>query len=689
MVRAAVRTAFVGACAWMLLRPAVAWAGAEAHLLRVDPRTSIQDGDPTITTVIDISQSKRIGQLTAECATLRGEQELSCISDALEKPHVLAEPVPFPEEAVMLTVRIADRDHPARLVYHARFGASQNEPGVGTAWVIVLDADDRMGKAYDEAQAVALAFLDSLGPHDLATVLLLSDDQIAGDSGWASRAGLADLESTVKKFDKPIRSQGRTRPLLDLIRQAAIDSFKTLQNTGDGLAPPLHQAMVVLSSGYGGGDPSTSGPGATELAKFFSRGRFDEKNTALPKLPVPLISIYSPPKALAEHQQIARSFMENLANPSMGGFFTVLQDGQADHARRIVDTVRTRFADMVVARFSLSCLAPSITQTFSLVFKDSKIPITGDSTFTDVPLGFEPSRWPLNVDVELTRNKARDTGGVFPGGTVKVFGDFCWGTDVSRPEAYFIPPGEHLPEDFSSDPDAPKDLQKHLTSLDMRAPALHANGAFAEFLVPDADQILHGEAERRVVRLVVVDSKMGRTSGLTENRVLTLKGTPRPFPIWPLATAGGGALLLILGLGLFLRRGARSPKDIPHRGRSPTEESPYATPAPVTRVPRKSIDARAILVGPAGRFTVLAPADLRCGRDGSRCAAVLNHPQVSGLHATFRVENSRLFVRDEGSTSGTRVNGRSLESGKWEPLQEGDEVSLGPEKLRVSWEDKA
>ncbi len=668
----------------------LAWGGTEAHLLRIDPRTSIHDGEPTMTAVIDLTQSRGLGEVFSDCATLHDDAELRCISDAVERPHALATPLPFPESDAFFAVRIGDRDHPAELIHHARFGESHEEPGIGTAWLIVLDADDRMGKALDEAQTVASTFLESLGPNDLASVVVLSDWQIAASSGWASRAGLQNLEAAIRKFEKPIRSKGRTRPLLDLIKQAATDSFKGLSNPGAGLTAPLHQALVVLSSGYGGGDPATSGPGAAELSKYFTRGRFDERNTALPLLPLPVISIYSPPKAaISEHQQIARSFMENLANPSIGGFFTALLDGQAEHARRIVDTVRTRFADMIVARFTLSCLAPSTTQSFSLVFRNESEKIAGDNTFQDVPLGFDPKQWPLKLDVELTRDQARRGGGIYPGGTVKVFGDFCWGTDITRPEAYFIPPGESLPQELSAEQDAANAVQKRLISLEMRAPAVQSNENFAEFRVPDLDRILHGEAERRLVRLVVVDTKMGRTSGLTESSVLTLKGAVRPFPMWHLVIAAFGALLTLLVLGMFLRRGSKNPKQIHSRSHSPTQESPYATPAPVTRIPKKTTEVRATLEGPAGLFTLLSNADLRMGRDGSRCAAVLTNPQVSGLHATFRVDSDTLLVRDEGSASGTRINKRSIDPGKWEPLRDGDEVSLGPEKLRVSWSERA
>lgn len=660
-----------------------AWAAPQAHILRIDPRASVLDGDPVVTTVIDLNEGARIGEVTSKCAELRGEEQLSCMSDALEKPGALATPIPFPAEAAHFTVRVGDTDFPAPLVGHTTFEKSQNEPGVGTAWLLVVDADDRMNKGYDEAVAVAKQFIQTMGPGDLVNVILLSDRQILGDSKWLSRADKDDAIDLLDEHENTVRSQGRTRPLLDLIQGAASDSFRALGSQSEKTSTPLHQAMVILSSGYGGGDPSTTGPGASRLAEYFSTGRFDDKNTALPKLPTPVISIFFPPKGLPEHQQIARTFMQNIANPAIGGFFTIVQDGQADHAVRIVDAVRSRFSKLIIARFRLSCVAPSTTQSFSLLFKNKHI--LGDSSFKDVPVGFDPSEWPLDIDAELTRKTAEEQGGVHPGGKVRVFGNFCWGGDVSRPEAYFIPPGESLPQDLSESADAAAKVQKRLIALDMRATATQANASFAEFEVPDAEQILHGSGERRVVRLVVVDSKLRRTSGVTEATVLTLKGAERPQEYLPYALAGGGAALLLLILGLYLRKGSSRNPTIPPGHRSLTTESPYATPAPVSRVPRGADSSRrAILEGAPGRFTILDGSDLRAGRDGSRCAAVLPNSQVSGLHATFRMENGRLLVRDEASTSGTRIGPALIEPGAWEEVADGDEVSLGPEVLRVT-----
>jgi hypothetical protein len=219
----------------------------------------------------------------------------------------------------------------------------------------------------------------------------------------------------------------------------------------------------------------------------------------------------------------------------------------------------------------------------------------------------------------------------------------------------------------------------------MRATALQANGTFAEFQTPDVEQILHGEEGRQVVRFVVVDNLMQRTSGLTETTILTLKGSPKKVLWWPFFVGGVALVLLLILLGFILRRGVRKSDSLSPGDRSRIEESPYATPSPVSRVVRGELGARrANLEGRLGRFVVLPSSELRAGRDGARCAAVLDSPQVSGLHATFRMEGRRLLLRDEGSTSGTRIDGRVIEPGKWEEVPDNAEVSLGPEPLRVT-----
>ena len=50
---------------------------------------------------------------------------------------------------------------------------------------------------------------------------------------------------------------------------------------------------------------------------------------------------------------------------------------------------------------------------------------SGDATFKEVPLGVDPSQWPLDIDVQQTVNEA-NANPVTPGGLMKVYGNFCW-----------------------------------------------------------------------------------------------------------------------------------------------------------------------------------------------------------------------------------------------------------------------
>jgi hypothetical protein len=660
-------------------------AAPVAHVLRVDPLASIEDGAPLLTTVIDLTESRRVGEVVAPCASLSGEAQLDCMATALEAPGALFRPHPLPSDRVALTVAVEGAEVPASYVSHRSFGESQGEPRVGTAWLIVVDAESRMADSFDAARALARRFVESMGPADLVDVVVLGDQQLAKDTRWLARGDQKAALALLSAEESTYRSQGRTRPLLSLLRQAARDAFGTLGGES-GPRAPLHQAMVVISTGYGGGDPSTTGPGAAQLSEYLTRGRLSEENTAVPKLPLPLISVFVPPKAMPEQRQLAQDFMQGLANPDIGGFFTVLRRDQPEQPARVVDAVRSRFSAMVVARFTLSCVAPTSTQSFALLFPGATPAIIGDSSFKDVPVGFDPRDWPLDVDAALTERTARAAGGVHPGGTLRVFGSFCWGGDLARPEVYFLPPGERLPADLGASAQKAREVQKRLTSLDLRGVTVQAGASFAEFQVPDTEQILHGQGERRVVRLVVVDTSLQRSSGLTEATVLQLPGAPRPVPRLYYLLGGAGLLMALGALALFIgsARGRRAPATATPR---PTvTDSPYARPAPVTRSPRKAAPAgtRATIEGPAGRFTVLAGSDLRVGRDGARCAAVLASPQVSGLHATFRFEQSRLLVRDEGSTAGTRVGGEPITAGQWVELEDGAEVQLGSERLRVT-----
>lgn len=674
----------VGLAATLSLVSLPSSAAPAAHLLRIDPEASVSDGHPVITTVLDLSEPRRTSELLARCARLRGDEAIDCSSEALEARGALWSKVPFDPDRVLLTVQLEGRDFRVPMVSHARWG-ELTTTGIGTAWLVIFDADAHGTNVLDEFARIAERLVLSMGKNDVMNVVVLGDAEILSDTRWRKSDARSTLLEAIKSAQKADPSPGRTRPLLSLVERAAEDAFRALGGTAELERPPLHQALVLLSTGFGGGDPKTTGPGAEQLRAALTEGRRGDQNAIQPKTPIPILSISAPPSGFDEHRQLAREFMTSLANPEIGGFLTMVRDGQPDHSARIVDAIRARFAEMIVAKFRLSCLAPTLTQSFSLSFRPGTPNILGDASFKNVPLGIDPSAWPLDIDAETTRKAARESENIFPGGSVKIFGQFCWGGDTSRAEAYFLPPGEVLPRELGADPlAAKKDVQKRLIALDMRATATNASDDFVEFRVPDQDNVLHGEGENAVVRLVVFDRALGRSSGMSDATVLSLRARPHPTPLLPIALGSAGALLGLAGLGVYLSRSNKAKARPSVAPPSRIDGTPYATPAPVTRVPRDERKHRAVLAGPGGRFVLLAGSDLRVGRDGARCAAVLPSPHVSGLHATFRFEDGRVSVRDEGSSSGTRVDGKLLEAGRWAPLESGAKIGIGPEVLELT-----
>jgi hypothetical protein len=197
-----------------------------------------------------------------------------------------------------------------------------------TTWPLDIDADRRMGAAFQDARQLAGRFVAAMGPNDIVNLMFFNDRQVVRDSQWLPTSKQAQASKLIDSIKDTYPSQGRNRALLTIIKTAATDAFKALGNVGGSVKVPLHQAMVVLSSGFGGTDPSTSGPGALELQKYMSNGRFPQDNTALPKTPVPVISIYFPHATYDEFRNNSLDFMQNLANTPIGGFFSVVRAGE-------------------------------------------------------------------------------------------------------------------------------------------------------------------------------------------------------------------------------------------------------------------------------------------------------------------------------------------------------------------------
>lgn len=657
----------------------VALAAPEAHILRIDPRASTKSGNPVITTVIEVQQSKRISKATAHCATLADNARLSCIASALEKP--LYQSFPFPKESAIFSVNVDGTDRPSKLLSVENWGKSQQQPGVGTAWLILIDADSRMASSFSDAQVVAEQFVAAMGPNDLVNVMYFNDRQVFNDSDWLPASKKQAAQGFIRSVSGTLQKSGRNRPLLTIIKNGATDGFKALGNAGGNLEVPLHQAMVVLSTGFGGADPATTGPGALQLSEYMTNGRFPEDNTALPKTPVPVISIYFPTRTFDEFANNSLEFMEGMANPQIGGFFNVVQAGEGSRAKNIVAAVRRRFSEMNIVKWKVSCIAPSITQTFALVFKDVKPPIVGDGSFKDVPIGIDPTTWPLDVNIEQTRADAKD--GIYPGGTFKVYGDFCWGGEKNRAEVYFVPAGQGLPAELKgANIEQAKKAQQHLISQGMRGESLQTADTFVEFQAPDNDKLIHGSGSQAVARFVVYDNGAKRMSGVTAETIVQVRAGSAPFPL--VLVLGGllGVTIVSLLLVVVVRGGGKGKHSAGRPAPTPMQAGAavaipqaIAMPAPVPPPPAHA--TRAVLQGPAGVFTIPPELEMRVGRDGSTCAVLLSDPTVSSFHATVKLQNGQLWVRDENSNNGTFIGGARLGPAQWTPVAHGSALQFG------------
>jgi len=68
------------------------------------------------------------------------------------------------------------------------------------------------------------------------------------------------------------------------------------------------------------------------------------------------------------------------------------------------------------------------------------------------------------------------------------------------------------------------------------------------------------------------------------------------------------------------------------------------------------------------------------GRRRNDCDLIVTHHGVSKLHCAIAKTDGLLFVRDLGSTNGTKVNGQRVMRGALLP---GDELAFGNAKFRV------
>ncbi len=553
----------------------VASAAPAGHILRIDPRAGVSGGKPVLTSVFEIVQFKQLADVLSPCIGITNyEKALSCWSDKLEAPRALWSPIPFPTDHVNLLVNVSGSDIPMSFVDETPWGKAKAQPNVGTAWLIALDASSGMGSHYGDAEQVAHAFLDKMDPSDLVELMVFDDRMVVANSKWKTYKDRNAIVQLLQAQHVEAGHPGNSRALFKQIQQMTTDAFGSLGNTDAPDSIPMHQAMVVLSDGAGRNDAESMSQSADVFHQYLDAGRFDSNN-ALPKTPLPVVSIWFPETGGGMVGDLYKNndaqFMQALANPEIGGFFDVVQAGGGPaKGPKIVASVKDRFDAMFVTHWQLACLNPTVTQTFNLIFADVKPTIAPDASFKDVPLGVDPTQWPLDVDFDKTTKEAQ-ANPLFPGGTFKVFGSFCWGGDKGKAEAYFIPAGTSPNAATNSkNLNAAKQAMQTLIAENMRGAATDVGDTFATFSVRDDPKVLDGTGENTVARGVLYDNTAHRASATDQKSVLSLHATKKPLP-WLIILAIGLGAVAILLLVMVVFRGGGGGK--PKRGGGP--------PAPV------------------------------------------------------------------------------------------------------------
>ena len=389
-------------CALALLAfSSVAAAAPQAHILRIDPTAGVTNGTPILTTVVEVVQFNRLSDALTPCAAITGyDQTLDCWSKAIEKPGALWSPFPFPEANAHFFVNVAGADTLTKFDSKEQWGAVVGkEAGVGTAWLIALDASSGMGARYADARVVA----ERVHRGDAAERPDGPDDLRRSSAPVRRRLEVEDVRAAQRsriavsiEIKSPMPSHGSDRPLFSQIKKMTQDVVRR---------PREHQGRRRRSrctrrwsSSATARDAVTLrafAPTAGVFTQYLDQGRFPADNTSLPKTPLPVISIWFPSVggyANELYKNNDSQFMQSLANPEIGGFFDIVRGGQGatkaarDHRPR--EAALQRDVDREVASVVPEPDRQAVVQPRLPEHEPGHRP---DGSFKDVPIGVDPT----------------------------------------------------------------------------------------------------------------------------------------------------------------------------------------------------------------------------------------------------------------------------------------------------------
>ena len=403
----------------------------------------------TLTTVIEVVQFKPpVARCSQPCAGVTGGGDARLLERRAREAGRALGPVPVPrgERAPAREGRPA-RTRSTKFVDKTQWGKAQGQPDVGHGVARLgrrLERDGRPLRRRARHRARAHrgdAAERPDGPHVLR--------RRAG----RQRHEVEDVQAA--REPRRTRSTSSSRPMPSHGSDRALFSqIKTMTQDGVRLARQLRRARRGAAA-PGDGRPlerrgprrpgervaraptsstSTSTAGASRRRTRRSRRRRCRSSRSGSRTASSLVeNIYRNNEA---------QFMQSLANPEIGGFFDIVKEGEGDGEGQ--DDHRPRAARASTRCGSSTGSCPASTRASSRRSTSSSRTRTPPSRPTGrsrtCPLGVDPTQWPLDVDVKKTTEAAAQNP-LYPGGTFNVYGNFCWGGDKTRAEAYFIPAG--------------------------------------------------------------------------------------------------------------------------------------------------------------------------------------------------------------------------------------------------------
>jgi hypothetical protein len=572
---------------------------AQAKFLRIMPEPTVDEklGTPTIPMLVQYGKPTPINSFEEGCwgkatpwASDSVQAALKCMSSAIEsKGYFKSEE--FPKDDARIINLVGKQPVPMEIVDATKFGEATDE-NAGTAFLILLDASFNMGKRLPEAQDIAVQIINTLGEHDAVMVRVMDDQGVKTKTKWLPKSKASEALKIVKGAAMFPDSK-KPNSLVSRVQKETLGSFTELINDEvDGGTTPMLQSVVLISSATD--NTATGMAGSAEAQVLHEKLVKGDLGIEGLKLPVPVITIWTPSGdwttqygAQGQMRNAEFQYMQNLATPEVGGFFDIVQDGEAKGAK-IAKMIRQRFDDLTLLQVKANCLEPSGEQSFKMMFEGAEKKVLPDQ-WSGITVAFDWTKWLLVVNKKTTEDAAAKKP-LQPGESFSVFGDFC-SSDAGSYEGYFVTESDAVEvKKASSDKTGKKakDLLQSLASKGQKAETVSAGPTEVKFKVPNTPSLFENKPDFFNMSFVLLDTKALRVSARDQKGVLNLKAAKPPINKLLIVSAIGGGVVLILliailarsggggGRGKRGRRGGAPPAPAPMPGQPPGPPSPGA-----------------------------------------------------------------------------------------------------------------